>query len=166
MTQTTSSAYISIYVKLNISDESLAKLPHWEKVKRRESASRIACLVKSASVENLALGDGISISSESEYCAIKVPTLDGNEIWVFASDLGHLIEKAIGIEGVSEKLFTFSGRELAGSFLRHPFTNRDLPVHAHSTKPIPTGTGIELTSDVSRMIRELRDSGHLAAVVE
>ena len=109
----------SIYVKFDLEQDAI--FPELAAVAKRESASRVSVVIWTTTPWTLPANLGISLHPEFDYSAIKVPTLEGTELWIVASGLQEAFEKAAGFETPSKPVLTFKGEKLRGKYTKHPF---------------------------------------------
>jgi hypothetical protein len=97
-------AEVVSYVKVDFSRETLALFPDLAAVSKKENAIR-TCLV-------LPFGQKVLFEAGSAFVVIKVPSLEGTELWIVARELQESLERAAGFDSVSEPLFGFNKEPL------------------------------------------------------
>lgn len=136
----------SIYVKFDLPSETLRAFPELSEVAKREGASRTCILIWTTTPWTLPANLGISLHPEFDYVAIKVPTLEGTEIWIVAQGLQEKIEKLAGFEKLSQPLLTFKGAKLERKNARHPFLDRNSLIMLGEHVTLEAGTGVVHTA--------------------
>ncbi len=131
----------SIYVKFDLKKEALGAFPELGSIAKREGAIRVSLVIWTTTPWTLPSNLGISLNPEFEYVAIKVPALEGTEIWIVAKGLQESFEKAVGFEKASQPLLTFKAEKLHKQSARHPFVDRDSLIMLGEHVTLEAGTG-------------------------
>ncbi len=131
----------SIYVKFDLADDAVSAFPELAEIARREGATRTSLIIWTTTPWTLPANLGISLHPEFDYVAIKVPALEGTEIWIVAKGLQESFEKAAGFEKPSTPLLTFKAERLHRKNARHPFINRNSLIMLGEHVTLDTGTG-------------------------
>ncbi len=160
-----------VLVKFDLSRESLKGFAELAQVASRECACRVSLVVGAARPGSLSADAGAAIRPGTEYAAIKVPALEGTEIWIVAKSLQAKLERAVGFDKPSSPLLVFAADRLLGLKATNPVTEGDRPLIAETAVPLDSGTGAVLVDNVSgsgklsgaddTVVARLRESGHL-----
>ncbi len=134
----------SVYVKFDLTNESVWAFPELGEISRNEGAVRVCILVETLNPWVLPFSLGISLHSKWDYVAIKVPALDGTEIWIVAQIFQEAIEKFIGFEKHSLPLLHFQGGVLHRHYVKHPFFLKNLMIILSDQMGYASGTGAVL----------------------
>ncbi|OFZ55988.1 MAG: isoleucine--tRNA ligase, partial [Bdellovibrionales bacterium RIFOXYC1_FULL_54_43] len=131
----------SIYVKFDLTDDAIRAFPELAEIVRREGATRTSLIIWTTTPWTLPANLGISLHPEFDYVAIKVPALEGTEIWIVAKGLQESFERAAGFEKPSTTLLTFKAERLHRKNARHPFIDRNSLIMMGEHVTLETGTG-------------------------
>ncbi len=131
----------SIYVKFDLTREALDHFPELKKISQAEGAIRTSVLIWTTTPWTLPSNLGIALHPEFDYVAIKVPSLEGTEIWIVAKGLQESVEKAAGFTTVSQPLLTFKSEKLHRQNARHPFIARNSLIMQGDHVTLEAGTG-------------------------
>jgi isoleucyl-tRNA synthetase len=167
------------YVKFDLTRETLEHIPELKKVAQEEGAIRTSIIVWTASAWTLPANRGVALHPESDYVAIKAPTLEGTEIWIVAGASQASFERAVGFgEKISTPLWTGEAERLRNQSLKHPFLDRNVPISVDSGVRLVPGSGaanvvdftaeqgaFEVKSDET-IFALLQEDEHLAARAE
>jgi isoleucyl-tRNA synthetase len=111
----------SLYVKFDLSKDALQGLPELSKIAREEGAVRTALVVWTTQPWTLPASCGVALRSQSDYVAIKAPTIDGTEIWIVAKELQAVFEKSVGFgDKISIPLLTLKAEQFDRQKVLHP----------------------------------------------
>ena len=111
----------SIYVKFDLTSEAIASFPELASVVKREGATRTSIIIWTTTPWTLPANQGIALHPEYDYSVLKVPGLDGTELWIVATGLQEAFEKAAGFTKTSTPLMTFKAEKLHKQYAKHPF---------------------------------------------
>lgn len=111
----------SIYVKFDLTSETLHSFPELQAAAKKAGAARTSLLIWTTTPWTLPANLGISLHPEFEYLAVKVNVEGKTEIWLLAKGLQEAFEKAAGISGATETLFSFKAEKLHRQYVQHPF---------------------------------------------
>lgn len=131
----------SIYVKFDLTQESLDGFPELKAISQKEGAVRTSLVIWTTTPWTLPANLGIALHPDLEYVAVKAPTLDGTEIWIVAKALQENVEKAAGFEKPSQPLLTFKAEQLHRKTAQHPFLPRTSLIMLGDHVTADTGTG-------------------------
>ncbi|OFZ20622.1 MAG: isoleucine--tRNA ligase [Bdellovibrionales bacterium GWB1_55_8] len=131
----------SIYVKFDLEQDAINAIPALANVAKEEAATRVSLVIWTTTPWTLPANMGISLHPEYDYVAIKVPGLDGTEIWLVAKGLQEQFEKAVGFEKASEPLLTFKAAALDRKHAKHPFIERKSLIMLGEHVTLEAGTG-------------------------
>lgn len=99
----------SSYLKFDLTRESLALFPELAAIAKREGAIQASLVV---STEKHSKANQIALASAADYVAIKIPSIEGTEIWLVAREDQESVEKTVGFETVSKPLLVFQSDQL------------------------------------------------------
>jgi isoleucyl-tRNA synthetase len=181
----------SLYVKFDLSKDTLQSLPELSKIAREEGAVRTALVVWTTQPWTLLASRGVALRAQSDYVAIKAPTIDGTEIWIVAKELQTAFEKSVGFgDKTSTPLLTLKAEQFNHQKILHPLQGQiEDEVTNHSPTlifldkylSVEIGTGVaHVASDYradqgttnlpqklnQKVIDSLQDFGHLAGQSE
>jgi len=131
----------SIYVKFDLTQDAISSFSELAAVAKKEQATRVAVVIWTTTPWTLPSNLGISLHPEYDYVAIKVPTIDGNEIWIVAKDLQSNVEHAAGFDKTSTPLLTFKAEKLHRKNAKHPFIDRNSLIMLGEHVTLDAGTG-------------------------
>ncbi len=95
------------WTKYELPRAALKRLPALTTAISREGAWRACVLSASAPV----------LASQLDYAVIKVPALEGTELWIAASTEQAAVEVALGFGKPSAPVLTLTGAELEGALV-------------------------------------------------
>ncbi len=131
----------SIYVKFDLRPEALAAFPELAAAAKKEGAIRTSVVIWTTTPWTLPSNLGISLHPEFDYVAIKVPAIEGTEIWIVAKELQVAVETAAGMKPGSTPVLTFKADKLHKQKARHPFIERDSLIMLGDHVTLDAGTG-------------------------
>jgi hypothetical protein len=134
------------YLKFDLLRASLAEFAELAQVAKKAGATRVSLIVEASdgSPEASCEGMGVAIHPESEYVAIKVPTLDGTELWIMARGLQERVEKTVGFARVSIPMIIFRSESLRGRSALNPVSEESFPIQLNDRVTLEAGTGVSL----------------------
>ena len=166
-------SFPSLYVKFDLTAETLAGCSILSECVNREAAIRASLIVWTDTPNGLTQACEVSLHPDVDYVVIKAPTLDGNEIWIFAKELQIQVERAAGFDVISVPLMTLKAASLHLQTVRHPLSDHKVPIQISHQVTLQIGTGIVLKSAplaekiyVETVIAKLRRQGDLVAYLE
>ena len=150
------------YLKFDFSDSELEKFPELKKYHDSLYCIRTALIAfgedpgSSDTVQALAL-------TEETYSALKVPSLDGEELWIVAKKSKSQFEKQIWLKSPLSEVFSFSVEKIKSMLATQPTTKThlSLTLDPNLSEIIVTGCAISGMSLGKKTIDQLRQSGHL-----
>jgi isoleucyl-tRNA synthetase len=131
----------SIYVKFDLPKETLEAFPELKTIVGREGAVRTSIIIWTTTPWTLPANLGIAMHPEFDYVALKVPSLEGTEIWIVAKGMQEAFEKAAGFEKTSIPLLTFKAEKLHRQNAQHPFIDRKSLIMLGEHVTLEAGTG-------------------------
>ncbi len=131
----------SIYVKFDLRPEALAAFPELAAAAKKEGAIRTSVVIWTTTPWTLPANLGISMHPEFDYVAIKVPAIEGTELWIVAKELQAAVETAAGMKPGAPPVLTFKAEKLHRQKAKHPFIERDSLIMLGEHVTLDAGTG-------------------------
>jgi hypothetical protein len=170
---TSASVPAAVLVKFDLSRRDLQGFAELSAVADRELACRVSLVVRAVATASLSAGAGAAIRPGTEYAAIQVPSVEGNEIWLVARALLAELDRAAGFAKPSQPLLVFGSDRIVGMRASNPLTDTESALSAAASLPLDAGTGAALVEPAmgasapagfdATIIAQLRNAGHLVA---
>jgi hypothetical protein len=131
------------YLKFDLPRASWAGFVELAAVARKEGAASVSLIVEGQSGASCA-GMSVGVHPRSEYVVIKVPTLDGTELWIMSQSRQADVEKTAGFDRTSVPLLTLRSESLSGRPVLNPVTEEVSSIQLSDQVVLETGTGVSL----------------------
>ena len=139
-----------IFVKHDLAKDALQALPELQSIARDEGAIRTSLISSTTSPWMLISTRKVSVRPQTEYVAIKAPTIDGTEIWIVAKECQAEFERSVGFGNkTSTPLMTLKGEQFDQQKTVHPFViDRSATIVLDCDVTLKGGTGVvDVTPD-------------------
>lgn len=159
------------YVKFDLSDSELSRFPELHKAAESHLAARTSLIVWTENLTSLSGNQGILVYSNGDYVAMKVPSVEGEELWIVAKGLKTAFEKALSLTRPCDIVLTFKAEKIHSLKAVNPLVDQENPILAGKNQL--KGAGIEYvhlertnygTKSEVEIIKKLRDNGNLVLI--
>ncbi len=160
------SAHTHYYFKFDLTVQSIRQWPDLYKQYLQHGALRVAVIIESETQwpSRDAL-EAYSVPTQ-EWCAIKVPSIEGTEIWLMPTSSQTALEQQLGFGKKSEPLFKTQTNVLSMGQFVDPFSKKEIRFHPQAKSDLSNLSGIKIDSSPepwsAAKISAAKDAGDLA----
>lgn len=154
------------YLKFDLTKRSLTAIPDLANLYKVTGAIRACMVFKTHGAwERLPDLPGTSVE-DPNWKVIKIPSIDGNELWLVPESKQSEIELKMGFDRPSESLHSFSAKTIFGSHLRDPLFRSEVDFRWKNDVICTSVTGLTLLSPTApwtlEQLETLKDLGSFA----
>jgi hypothetical protein len=154
------------YLKFDLVKSSIAELPELVPIYQQTGAARACLVFKSHGAWERATSPKATHIEETRWCVIKIPSLDGTELWIVPAPNQAEVERKIGFGRPSASLLSLSLAELLPLVYRDPLFRHEVRFDWKSDVICTSMTGVTILSPTDHwtleQLESLKDLGCFA----